>query len=300
MSETRVRDEESAEQTRDSERSGDYPPEGKGALRSAARKPLSDNDEKELRATAYHEAGHTIMRLELGRRVTHVTIKPKGDTLGHVRHRPPKVDVEWFWADWATRRWTETAIMVALAGPEAEKRLMGRRNNIGASGDDAWVAELAIRAIVGDEERNAYLRWLELRVRDFVAFSQFWVQVESVAAALLERETLTGKEVDQIREQALGISITELPIIPPLVTRRSRKIGYAWSTATPPERPDMEGTLAAVRGMFERVHREIRPPLFERLFLMGVAIDDHDGQVSALEILNVLEAQADWDKSARR
>lgn len=61
----------------------------------------------------------------------------------------------------------------------------------------------------------------------------------------------------------------------------------------------MEGTLAAVRGIFERVHREIRPP-FERLFLRGIPRNDDGGKVLVREILSLLEAEADCDKRARR
>lgn len=267
--------------------------ESTGLLRSAAGKPVSEHDEKERCATAYHEAGHAVMRLMLGRSVTRATIKSEGDTLGSVGHRPAKVDTEWLGEDWATRRWAETAIMVALAGPEAEQRLTGSRNGAGAASDDAWVHEVSVDAEgYADERRQAYLRWLQLKVRDWVNDSQFWRQVEAVAAALLERETLTGAEVDRIRRQALGIK--ELSLAQPVVTARSRNIGYGWSTKATPKSPDVVGTLAAVRRALEKAHSELDPPFYERLFVRGVPIDDRGGELSAREILGSLEAEARW------
>jgi hypothetical protein len=139
------------------------------------------------------------MRLELGRRLVSATIKPKPSTgsLGHVRKRKTKLDVDWFDDhDWRLRRWAQTEIMCALAGPEAERRFTGRRNRAGAVGDEEWVTEVALWAEGwGDARRLAYIGWLRLVVREEVAWSLFWDQVEGVADALLDRETLSGKEV---------------------------------------------------------------------------------------------------------
>ena len=67
------------------------------------------------------------MRLELGRRPVRATIKPRGETLGHVTHRPTHLDVDYFDPlDWRLSRWAQMEIMVSLAGPEAERRLTGR------------------------------------------------------------------------------------------------------------------------------------------------------------------------------
>jgi len=151
--------------------------------------------ERQRRAVAYHEAGHAVMRLHLGRRLVRVTIKPKGDSLGHMLQPKTKIDIQWFGEDWRTRRWAETEIMVSMAGPEAEKRLTGRRNNAGAVSDGENVANVAMKAEGDGELATAFIRWLELKVAACLASPAVWVQVEAVAAALLERETLSGEEV---------------------------------------------------------------------------------------------------------
>ena len=40
-------------------------------------------------ATAYHEAGHAVANIVLGFEVTHCTIVPQDDTVGHVEHSHP-------------------------------------------------------------------------------------------------------------------------------------------------------------------------------------------------------------------
>jgi hypothetical protein len=251
------------------------------------------NERRELRATAYHEAGHAVMRLELGRGVTRATVKPEGEALGRVRHRPSKLDTDYPGVDWPYRRWAETEVMTLLAGPEAEEQLIGRRNDVGASSDDAKVLEIAVEAEgYGEERRDAYLEWLRLKVRDFVAHAHFWIQVEAVAAALLERETLTGAEIRQICRRALRLG--EVSINRPLFTDRSRNIGYAWSLTSMPESPDVVGTFKTVRGVMERVHRELEGTtrVFERLFVGDKLVDDEGGARSVEDLFDEMESQA--------
>lgn len=43
---------------------------------------------EERSGVAYHEAGHAVVAVVLGRRFRKVTIVPESDSLGHVLHRP--------------------------------------------------------------------------------------------------------------------------------------------------------------------------------------------------------------------
>jgi ATP-dependent Zn protease len=157
---------------------------------------------KKHRTVAYHEAGHAVMRLELGRRPIHATIKPSLATLGHVRHRRTQLDLDYFDArDWRLQRWAETEVMVSLAGREAERRLTGRKNNEGAASDIEWALEVA-RKCEGERAR-AFVSWLKLKTRDWIASPLVWMQIEAVAGALLERETLTGAEVREVAYAAV-------------------------------------------------------------------------------------------------
>jgi hypothetical protein len=157
---------------------------------------MTEADRRRIQATAYHEAGHAAMRLELGRRLAHVTIKPDDESLGHILKLPTKLDVEWFdQHDWRIRRWAETEIMTLLAGGESERRLTGRRNNPGARFDERQASEVAMRSEGEGDRAHAYLRWLRFKVADWVVSPLLWQPIEAIAAALIDKETMTGAEV---------------------------------------------------------------------------------------------------------
>ena len=93
--------------------------------------------------------------------------------------------------------------MVALAGPEAERRFVGRRNNIRAASDDGRAVEVALKADGHGAAATAYLKWLRLKVAEMLAVPHVWAQVQAVAAALLERDTLGGDEMISICRAAV-------------------------------------------------------------------------------------------------
>ena len=49
-----------------------------------------------------------------------------------------------------------------------------------------------------DEERSAAFRYLQLRARNFVNHPQNWLLIEALAKVLLERQTLSGEEANQV------------------------------------------------------------------------------------------------------
>jgi hypothetical protein len=88
----------------------------------------------------------------------------------------------------------EKAIIVALAGPAAQRRYNPRSlRSWHASSDHDWAAELALRLNNSSEAANAYLRWLEIRAADLVSVS--WPLIDVVATALLDRGMLHASEV---------------------------------------------------------------------------------------------------------
>jgi len=82
---------------------------------------------KRLRTTAYHEAGHAVAAWWLFLKFRYVTIKPDGDTLGHVKfNRSPK----WFSPDIdksdRVRLFAERHIISSFAGQIAEAQVPGQ------------------------------------------------------------------------------------------------------------------------------------------------------------------------------
>ena len=152
--------------------------------------------------TALHEAGHAVAAtfLHHAAKVRRVTITPDraSGSLGHVRGwvRP---------SVWRAVEAGDTSlksllhlteeVLVLLAGEIAERRA-GARLVWGAGTDRENAADIA-NALSGDpRQANAFLRWLIIRAENLVALR--WVEVQAVAAALLEHKTLTRDQIHAI------------------------------------------------------------------------------------------------------
>lgn len=89
---------------------------------------------RELRWTAYHEAGHAIVALDRSVRFRYVTIRPgeSGHTLGHLRHVSRKAGALY-------RRFPGAIdidqILISCAGVVAESFVRRRYHHVGASRD---------------------------------------------------------------------------------------------------------------------------------------------------------------------
>jgi hypothetical protein len=183
---------------------------------------------KELRV-AYHEAGHAVVACILGRTPKRVTIEGDDHVLGRCEtwsrpallanlegvvsdasedqvfgnrtERPPRERGEaWLQLE------VQKEIQVLLAGGIATERL-DRQNgyedpNVGDEGDVAIAfriaGQLADRFAVAssDEQTEAFIKYLAVRAKDLL--NARWPAVEAVAAALIERKTLTRKELAEI------------------------------------------------------------------------------------------------------
>jgi hypothetical protein len=149
---------------------------------------------RRLLATAHHEAGHAVVAHDLGRRFKRVSIVAADDYLGCVEHpRLPR----WFQPDVEMtprmERLIDDHVLVSLAGPAAEAAFTGHRNRIGASGDYETVLLLAERRFDGRLLRK-YVEYMAERAKTHVASFRTWIMIQGLAAALVERGTLTGEE----------------------------------------------------------------------------------------------------------
>ncbi|MGH7651360.1 MAG: ATP-dependent zinc metalloprotease FtsH [Gemmatimonadaceae bacterium] len=214
-------------------------------MMGAERKSMVMKDE-ERKLTAYHESGHAICAIKVkGNDPLHkVTIVPRGRTLGVAWTLPEDDRVS------VTREQLEANLVKAYGGRVAEELVFGRdRVTTGAASDIQQATGLARRYVsqwglsdeigpilVGDNEQELFLgrelqtrREVSERTAQLVdsevsrvikeAYSRATQVLQenmellhTVAAALLDRETLTGDEVAAL---ARGEILPPRPVSPP-------------------------------------------------------------------------------------
>src|SRR4051812_41850310 len=145
-------------------------------------------------ATAYHEAGHAVAALVLGRPVHKVSVLPDCDRLGWCEFKKgvfrPSED------------WLEREVMIALAGMAAEARHTGEYALPEAAQDLRFVRKLALqRASERSVERLE--RRLLAKTENLLADDANWQAVELIAAELLKHGQISGRAARHLYEQAV-------------------------------------------------------------------------------------------------
>ncbi len=166
-------------------------------------------------ATAYHEAGHAVVGFweQVPTRLLVVSIAPEpdADSLGHnLRGKHPRVrDVELgpdgrprpFYRDFDPS-FDETGlvesrlrpeILMLYAGGLAKKRHTGRMNRVGAAYDMARAADYVDYLVGSPRQANALAKYLWIVAED--AVNLHWPEIEALAAELLDRKTMPGRDV---------------------------------------------------------------------------------------------------------
>lgn len=195
----------------------------------------------ERRDVALHEAGHAVAAYLLGRSIRRVTVVPDGEMDGGcllspqptlaLRLEEATFDGSWGgFIDLRTRRMVETEIMISMAGALTQMEATGAQDHETGAGIAALDAELRerIKSRTGtdpgdrlivdgdwqkivllagqvsgsDEEAGAYVDWLDARTRSLVRHPRFRPLVDALVEVLLERETLSGREVRVVLDDA--------------------------------------------------------------------------------------------------
>ena len=140
--------------------------------------------------TAYHEAGHAVAALVLGRPVAWVSVRPDRKFLGVCAFgkgvfRP-------------SEDWVEREAIIALAGPAAEAGLTGELDWAAAAHDHHFAFGLA-RARGGDDRRADRLvrRWLA-KADHLLSQEEAWAAVERIAGELIRIEEISGRAARHI------------------------------------------------------------------------------------------------------
>ncbi|MHB1535091.1 MAG: ATP-dependent zinc metalloprotease FtsH [Acidimicrobiales bacterium] len=226
---------------------------------------LSD---KEKEATAYHEGGHAVLAYVLpdADPVHKVTILPTGMALGATQQLPIE-ERHTYW-----REYIEDAMCVMMGGRCAESLVLGSLST-GASNDLQRATEMARKMVreFGMSERIGPMAWgqegqvflgedLMHNARDYSDVTSRVIDEEverilreqesratrlltehrrglaGVAAALLEKETIDGKEVGRLVDEAYGRAVHEhAPVVPQFAEAASN--GHGDPGASPGEAP---------------------------------------------------------------
>jgi ATP-dependent Zn protease len=151
-----------------------------------------------LLATAYHEAGHAVMALAVGRVIERVTIVPGKMQTGHATLGLCKVQKT---RTRASKDWLEDEMLILLAGMVAEAQFTGEYCTAGAQQDLRAVRRLA------ETRGGRQVERLERRALDkaesILADEQHWSAVEAIVKQLLEHQTISGRAARHLFEQAV-------------------------------------------------------------------------------------------------
>jgi ATP-dependent Zn protease len=144
-------------------------------------------------ATAYHEAGHAVVALALGRPIHRVSILPNHERLGQCAFgkavfRP-------------SQDWLEQEILIALGGLAAEARHTGNYAWDEASRDLRYVRGLAVQR-AGERQAERLERRLLSKVEHLLYQEAHWRAVELIAAELLRLGEISGRAARHLFDRA--------------------------------------------------------------------------------------------------
>ena len=138
--------------------------------------------------TAYHEAGHAVIAIVVGRSVNKVTITPSGNKLGICKMSKGRKK--------ASQDALEADLLILLAGMAAECRKSGRYNMQGATQDLRDAEKLALSRAGNPRQASKVLKRSLDKVHNLFGQTATWTATKSIAEALLENESISGREAD--------------------------------------------------------------------------------------------------------
>ena len=180
---------------------------------------------KQLRATAYHEAGHAVAAEFFHVAYSSVSVVPnleKGH-LGIIETEPKQFNS--YWEDPETKDERERRVIVSFAGLAAEAKFLGRlRWTYGAIDFDN-----ALHHAIGQHyqrgtlyEAEAYLKYLWTRTVAFLNQPLPWKCVEAVALRLIEKPELSRAAVQRLLRGCKEKNIELLTADPPMESLKDK------------------------------------------------------------------------------
>lgn len=145
--------------------------------------------------TAYHEAGHAVVAICVGRAIQKVSIIPNKTRLGACEIKKGRFQ--------PTGDWLEDEVLILFAGVAAEAKVTRKYDWQGADQDMRNVRRLTLSR-AGDELRAEKLeRRLLAKTEHLLSDESTWKVVQQIAEALLEKETISGRSAMHLHRQVL-------------------------------------------------------------------------------------------------
>ena len=162
-------------------------------------------DEETKRLVAYHEAGHAVMGVLMGEKISKVTILPRGGAGGFTQFVPKEEGM-------VSRTTLENQVKIALGGRAAEELVFGRADvTTGALGDLQRVTEMVYQMFA-----NYGFSSLGNLVVDDGSSEYLKSQVDREVVSMVERlyhETLQDLDANRVALNALAESLIQLDTI---------------------------------------------------------------------------------------
>lgn len=135
--------------------------------------------------TAFHEAGHAVMALSLGRDVHKVSILPNSLHQGICELKKGRVK--------PAKDWLETEVLILLAGLAAEAKFSGQYAWQGAR-QDLRMARSLVHSRAGTEKQAEKLERRMLDKAEYLLEDDTtWLAVTKIAKELLTHQTISGR-----------------------------------------------------------------------------------------------------------
>jgi hypothetical protein len=168
------------------------------------RKNRQSAKERKLKEVAYHEAGHAVAAVVYGQSFRYLTIRPDKEegTLGHVTYpglsKGLRESLEFRKPTDKQRMDMERHVITSFAGGQAQARLRGRHDHVGARGDYESAATFAVRIVGSGKPLDTFLTYAVACAEHCVKNN--WKHICKVAAAVLAhpRHRLSQREVKEL------------------------------------------------------------------------------------------------------
>ncbi len=165
--------------------------------------PINDRQDASvlrLTATAYHEAGHAVMAVSLGRLIHKVTIRPGKSAFGNMKLGTCELQTG---RTKASKNVLEDDVLVLLAGMVAEAQFTGTYCRAGAAQDLLQIKRLLQARTTSDSQLERLERRFLDKTEHELASPGLALAVRHVASELLEKTTISGRAVRHLFEQAM-------------------------------------------------------------------------------------------------